>query len=43
MEDIKNEGKVIPNSRTYLCPEAGELSRQEDRQNYFTKLVAFLN
>ena len=41
-EDMKREGKLIPNSRTYLCPDGSHLSMYDDQQNYFTHLVAFL-
>lgn len=41
-EDMKREGRLIPNSRTYLCPNGGHLSMYDDQQNYFTSLVAFL-
>lgn len=41
-EDMKREGQLIPNSRTYLCPNGGHLSMYDDQQNYFTNLIAFL-
>ena len=41
-EDMKREGQLIPNSRTYLCPEGSHMSMYDDQQNYFTNLVAFL-
>jgi proline iminopeptidase len=41
-EDMKKEGKLIPNSRTYLCPNGSHLSMYDDQQNYFTNLVGFL-
>ncbi len=41
-EDMKREGHLIPNSRTYLCPNGGHLSMYDDQQNYFTNLIAFL-
>lgn len=41
-DDIKREGKLIPNSRTYLCPNGSHLSMYDDQQNYFTHLIAFL-
>jgi proline iminopeptidase len=41
-EDMKREGQLIPNSRTYLCPNGGHLSMYDDQRNYFTNLVAFL-
>ncbi len=41
-EDMKKEGKLIPNSRTYLCPNGSHLSMYDDQQNYFKNLIAFL-
>ena len=41
-DDIKREGQLIPNSRTYLCPNGSHLSMYDDQQNYFTSLVGFL-
>jgi proline iminopeptidase len=40
--DMKKEGQLIPNSRTYLCPNGSHLSMYDDQQNYFTNLIAFL-
>ena len=40
-DDIKKEGKLIPNSRTYICPNGSHLSMYDDQQNYFTNLIAF--
>jgi len=41
-EDMKREGKLIPNSRTYLCPNGSHLSMYDDQVNYFKNLLAFL-
>lgn len=41
-DDIRKEGKLIPNSRTYICPNGSHLSMYDDQQNYFTNLIAFL-
>jgi proline iminopeptidase len=41
-DDMKKEGQLIPNSRTYLCPNGSHLSMYDDQQNYFTNLIAFL-
>ncbi|HOY07693.1 MAG TPA: hypothetical protein PLO67_19925 [Saprospiraceae bacterium] len=41
-EDMKREGHLIPNSRTYLCPNGSHLSMYDDQQNYFKSLTAFL-
>ncbi|WP_295673308.1 proline iminopeptidase-family hydrolase [uncultured Mucilaginibacter sp.] len=40
--DMRREGKLIPNSRTYLCPNGSHMSMYDDQQNYFTNLVQFL-
>ena len=40
-DDMKKEGNLIPNSRTYLCPNGSHLSMYDDQQNYFKNLVAF--
>jgi proline iminopeptidase len=42
-EDMKREGKLIPDSRTYLCPNGSHLSMYDDQKNYFTNLIGFLN
>jgi proline iminopeptidase len=41
-EDMKREGKLIPNSRTYLCPNGSHMSMYDDQQNYFNNLIRFL-
>ena len=41
-EDMRKEGKLIPNSRTYLCPNGSHLSMYDDQQNYFNNLIGFL-
>jgi len=41
-DDMKKEGKLIPNSHTYLCPNGSHLSMYDDQQNYFSHLIAFL-
>jgi proline iminopeptidase len=41
-EDMKKEGKLIPNSRTYLCPNGSHGSMYDDQENYFTSLIGFL-
>jgi len=40
--DMRREGSLIPNSRTYLCPNGSHLSMYDDQQNYFTNLISFL-
>jgi proline iminopeptidase len=41
-EDMKREGQLIPNSRTYLCPNGAHMSMYDDQQNYFRELIRFL-
>jgi len=41
-EDMKREGQMIPNSRTYLCPVGSHMSMYDDQQNYFRELIKFL-
>lgn len=41
-DDMKKEGRLIPNSRTYLCPHGSHMSMYDDQQNYFTNLIRFL-
>lgn len=41
-DDMRKEGQLIPNSRTYLCPNGSHLSMYDDQQNYFTHLIGFL-
>ncbi|MFZ4520063.1 MAG: proline iminopeptidase-family hydrolase [Bacteroidales bacterium] len=41
-EDMKKEGRLIPLSRTYLCPGGSHMSMYDDQQNYFTNLIGFL-
>lgn len=40
--DMRREGSLIPNSRTYICPHGSHLSMYDDQQNYFNNLLAFL-
>jgi proline iminopeptidase len=40
--DMKREGNLIPNSRTYLCPHGSHMSMYDDQQNYFRELIRFL-
>ena len=40
--DMKKEGQLIPDSRTYLCPNGSHMSMYDDQQNYFTNLIGFL-
>jgi proline iminopeptidase len=41
-EDMKKEGRMIPNSRTYLCPNGSHMSMYDDQRNYFTSLLGFI-
>ncbi|MBL0248714.1 MAG: proline iminopeptidase-family hydrolase [Sphingobacteriales bacterium] len=40
-DDIKKEGQLILNSRTYLCPNGSHMSMYDDQQNYFKILLHF--
>jgi proline iminopeptidase len=41
-EDMKREGRMLPNSRTYLCPKGSHMSMYDDQLNYFNSLVGYL-
>ena len=41
-EEMKREGQLLPNSRTYLCPNGSHMSMYDDQQNYFRNLIGFL-
>jgi proline iminopeptidase len=41
-ESMKREGHLLPNSRTYLCPEGSHMAMYDDQQNYFNALITFL-
>jgi proline iminopeptidase len=41
-ESMKREGHLLPNSRTYLCPEGSHMAMYDDQQNYFNSLITFL-
>jgi proline iminopeptidase len=41
-DDMKKEGHLLPNSRTYLCPNGSHMSMYDDQQNYFSNLIAYL-
>ena len=41
--DMRLEGKLIPNSRTYLCPNGSHMSMYDDQLNYFSHLTGFLH
>lgn len=41
-ESMKKEGRLLPNSRTYLCPEGSHMAMYDDQQRYFSTLVTFL-
>ena len=40
--DMQKEGQLIPNSRTYLCPNGAHLSMYDDQSNYFNNLIKFI-
>jgi proline iminopeptidase len=42
VEDMRREGHLIPNSRTYICQNGSHLSMYDDQQNYFTSIIDFL-
>ncbi|WP_454804266.1 proline iminopeptidase-family hydrolase [Mucilaginibacter phyllosphaerae] len=41
-ESMKKEGRLLPNSRTYLCPEGSHMAMYDDQQHYFNTLTTFL-
>lgn len=41
-DGMKREGKLIPNSRTYLCPEGSHMAMYDDQSRYFSTLITFL-
>lgn len=41
-ESMKKEGRLLPNSRTYLCPEGSHMAMYDDQQHYFGALLTFL-
>ena len=41
-ESIKREGQLLPNSRTYICPDGSHMAMYDDQQRYFGELTKFL-
>jgi proline iminopeptidase len=41
-ESLKKEGQLLPDGRTYLCPNGSHMAMYDDQQNYFTNMIAFL-
>ena len=41
-EDMKEEARLLPNSRLYMCPNGSHMSMYDDQQNYFNALIGFL-
>jgi proline iminopeptidase len=41
-ESMRKEGRLLPNSRTYLCPEGSHMAMYDDQQRYFSALTTFL-
>lgn len=41
-ESMKKEGQLLPDSRTYLCPDGSHMSMYDDQQRYFSALTNFL-
>ena len=39
---IRMEGKLLPNSRTYLCPDGSHMAMYDDQERYFGALIKFL-
>ncbi|MBS1660154.1 MAG: proline iminopeptidase-family hydrolase [Bacteroidetes bacterium] len=42
-EGLKREGRLLPNSHTYLCPNGSHMSMYDDQANYFNALTTFLH
>lgn len=40
--DIRNMGRLLPNSQTYICPEGSHFSFWDDQAHYFPTLIGFL-
>jgi proline iminopeptidase len=38
---LERMGKLIPNSRVYICPNGSHLAMYDDQENYFRELLAF--
>ena len=41
-ESMRKEGRILPNSRTYLCPQGSHMAMYDDQQRYFSTLTTFL-
>ena len=41
-ESMRKEGQLLPNSRTYLCPNGSHMAMYDDQQRYFGSLTTFL-
>ena len=41
-KSMMREGQLLPNSRTYLCPQGSHMAMYDDQNNYFSNLVNFL-
>jgi proline iminopeptidase len=41
-ESMKKEGRLLPNSHTYICPNGSHMAMYDDQQNYFSNLISFL-
>ena len=39
---LERMGKLMPNSRVYICPSGSHLAMYDDQENYFRELLAFL-
>lgn len=41
-EDIRKEGRLIPNARVWICENGSHFSMYDDQEAYFTGLLGFL-
>ncbi|WP_276481589.1 proline iminopeptidase-family hydrolase [Paraflavitalea pollutisoli] len=41
-ESMRREGRLLPNSRTYLCPAGSHMAMYDDQSRYFQALTTFL-
>jgi proline iminopeptidase len=41
-ESLIREGRLLPNSRTYLCPDGSHMAMYDDQKAYFKNMLSFL-
>ena len=41
-EDLREMGRIMPNARTFICPQGSHLGMYDDQRAYFSALVPFL-